>query len=257
MIGDTDTGKTSLAARLAGALATAGFRVGVVDADLGQSEVGPPTMIGLGRVEGPIARLSAATLVELAFVGATSPAGHLAATVAATAKMVTRARWTGFDRVLVDTSGLVTGDLGRALKRAKIARIDPDLLVCLQRGDECEPLLAAYDRAGRPAVLRLPAAGGRRRTPEERRQHRERALRAYLADARPVDLRLGPVALRTVEGAEAVEGALAGVENAAGETLGLGRVIRVDRSASAVTVETPVAERAIAAVVVGWETFPS
>src|SRR3989442_7161458 len=50
ILGTSDTGKTSLTARLAGALAARGERVAVVDADVGQSEIGPPTTVGLGHV---------------------------------------------------------------------------------------------------------------------------------------------------------------------------------------------------------------
>src|SRR2546422_11318686 len=60
ILGTSDTGKTSLAARLAGALAARGDRVAVVDADVGQSGIGPPTTHGLGRGTGELARLAAA-----------------------------------------------------------------------------------------------------------------------------------------------------------------------------------------------------
>jgi polynucleotide 5'-hydroxyl-kinase GRC3/NOL9 len=97
----------------------------------------------------------------------------------------------------VDTSGLIQGELGRELKQHKIDLVDPDLVVCLQRGGECEHVLRPYAGAARPAVLRLaPSAATRRRSPEERRQHRERSLRDYFAGARVVTLDLDRVVLR-------------------------------------------------------------
>src|SRR5918999_822328 len=56
VIGEGDTGKTTLVTALANALVERGFRVAVLDADLGQSEIGPPTTIGLGRWTTPCAR---------------------------------------------------------------------------------------------------------------------------------------------------------------------------------------------------------
>jgi len=197
VIGETDAGKTSFTTFLAGALLERGASVGVVDADLGQSDIGPPTTVGLGRLRLPVERLEDAEVVGLYFVGSTSPQGHLLPTVAGTRAMVQKALRLGFDRVIVDTSGLVQGELGRLLKQHKIDVVEPDLVLVLQRNGECEHILRPYAAGDRPTVLRLaPAGAGRRRSQEERRQHRERSLQAYLAGGRPVSLDLGRVILR-------------------------------------------------------------
>ena len=255
VLGASDTGKTSLVTRLAGELARQGFRVGVVDADLGQSEIGPPTTIGLGRVDGPLPRLAAAHLEALYFVGATSAAYELRATALGAGAMVARARAAGLDRVLVDTSGLIASGLGRALKEAKIRAIDPDLLICLQRATECEHILARYADAARPEILRLPAlAPGRRRSAEERRRHRHVALAAYFAGARRVEIDLARVATRR-DATRPRDGTLVGLLDGTGETLGIGRIAGVDGPGRRLTVETPVAADAIARVIVGRETY--
>jgi len=197
VIGETDTGKTSFTTFLADTLLRQGLSVGVVDADLGQSDIGPPTTIGLGRLRPPVARLADAEVVGLYFVGSTSPQGHLLPTVLGTRLMVDKARRLGFDRVIVDTSGLVQGEMGRLLKQHKIDLVDPDLVLCLQRNGECEHILRPYRGGTRPTVVRLASSGAtRRRSPEERRQHRERSLQAYFAGARPVSLDLTRVIVR-------------------------------------------------------------
>ena len=81
--------------------------VGVVDADLGQSDIGPPTTVGLGRLCPPVERLADAEVLGLYFVGSTSPQGHLLPTVLGTRMMTEKALRLGLDRVIVDTSGLV------------------------------------------------------------------------------------------------------------------------------------------------------
>jgi polynucleotide 5'-hydroxyl-kinase GRC3/NOL9 len=197
VLGGTDTGKTSLVTYLAGALLAGGRSVAVVDADLGQSEIGPPTTVGVGRLRGRFERLADAEVAGLYFVGATSPCGRLVETVLGTQRMTERALQLGVDCVLVDTCGLVLGEFGRRLKQAKIDLVAPDLVVCLQREGECEPILRPYAGGRPPAIVRMevsPAA--RRRSPDERRQHRERAMQAYLGGARPVTLDLGRVVLR-------------------------------------------------------------
>ena len=45
-IGDVDTGKTTLITYILNKLVKQGLKVGIIDADIGQSDVGPPTTIG-------------------------------------------------------------------------------------------------------------------------------------------------------------------------------------------------------------------
>lgn len=49
ILGGSDTGKTSLVEYIANLLVSK-FKVGIVDCDMGQSHIGPPTTIAWGRV---------------------------------------------------------------------------------------------------------------------------------------------------------------------------------------------------------------
>lgn len=264
VIGDSDTGKTTLVTALADALRLPDGAVGVVDADLGQSEIGPPTTIGLGRVARPLGRLVEADLLALHFVGRTSPAGDLPGTVAGTRHLVDRARQFGLRRVIVDTSGLVSGDLGRSLKQAKIERVDPDLVICVERAGECDHIVRPLLGRSRPAVLRVPAApGARARSAEARRQHRLQRLRAYFAPARSVRLDLRRVALRpqlaleegAPAGGEQFNLVLAGLDWEGGETLALGRVREIDLAARQLMVDTVIEPNLVRAVRLGRERY--
>jgi polynucleotide 5'-hydroxyl-kinase GRC3/NOL9 len=260
VLGATDAGKSTLVTSLAGALAAAGHTVGVVDADLGQSDVGPPTTVGLGRVAGPIDRLADAQLIGLEFLGATSPARCMRETAEATARLVRRGLESGCDRVLVDTSGLVEGPFGLALKRQKIDRVAPDVLLVLQRADECEPILRLYANRPRLRIVRLAVAATARRSAAARRLARHRALRAHLAGAVPVTLDLTRVPARAAPAMRGltvveVEGALVGLDDAHGRTLGLGWVTALDMTKARLTVDTRVDGRAIAAVAIGRESY--
>jgi polynucleotide 5'-hydroxyl-kinase GRC3/NOL9 len=127
--------------------------------------------------------------VALYFVGAISPRGHLIPMVAGTKRLVDGARRLDVGQVIIDTCGYISADGGQALKYYQIDLIDPDLVVCLQRGTECEPLLLAFRYGRQPRILRLRASPAcRRRSPDERRRHRERAMRTYLARPRVVSL---------------------------------------------------------------------
>jgi len=259
IVGESEAGKTSLTAWLAGELAAAGDRVAVVDADLGQSEIGPPTTVGLGRIHGRVTRLADAECIALEFVGATSAARCLRETALATARLVDRARALAFDRILVDTSGLVAGDFGRALKRLKIDAVRPDLLVLVQRAGECEHIARAYEAAGAPVIARVAAlASPVRRTPTLRRLHRERALAAALEGA--VDVEVAGDRLVTISGdlvslTPDLVDSLVAVRGAEGAVQGLGWI--KETGERTVTIATAVASADVAAVVVGREKHRS
>jgi polynucleotide 5'-hydroxyl-kinase GRC3/NOL9 len=258
VIGQSEAGKTSLVTALAVALAAGGLAVAVVDADVGQSEIGPPGTVGLGRAVGAMTRLGDAQPVALSFVGATSPAREMTAVVRGTERLVGRARALDAARILVDTSGLVAGDFGRALKRRKIDAVKPDLLIALQTSAECEHILAAYAGRERPAIVRMPAlVQPRRRSDVDRRRHRTAALAAYMTKARPLTLDTRRVSVRSVRGeplsGEGILGALVGIEDEAGDVLGVGVVRDFDAGASMLTVNTPLAGGAVAGILVGQE----
>jgi polynucleotide 5'-hydroxyl-kinase GRC3/NOL9 len=258
VLGGTDAGKTTLVTGLAGALAGAGHTVGVVDADLGQSDVGPPTTVGLGRVRRSIERLAEADLVALEFLGATSPARCLRETAEAAARLVRRALELGCDRVVVDTSGLVAGPFGLALKRLKIDRVAPDVLVVLQRADECEPILDATVGTPGRATIRLAAATTARRSPAARRQTRWRALQAHLAGSAEVSLDLTRIAVRAAPAARGLnlaEGVLVALDGPDGRTLGLGWVRGADATPARLVVQTAVDPVKIRAVAIGRERY--
>jgi polynucleotide 5'-hydroxyl-kinase GRC3/NOL9 len=256
IVGAGDTGKTSLAAGLAGTLAGRGARVAVVDADVGQSEVGPPTTVGLGRVAGPLPRLRDAELLALEFIGDTSPVRHIGQTADATGRLVRRALADGFEHVIVDTGGLVQGALGLALKRAKIRAIDPDLVIVVQRRDESEPLAQALTVGARPVVLRVAASpAATRRTQTQRRAHRDSAFRESLDGAPAVEVPHDRVMARGRDAPAPVTGLVVGLYDAAGQALGIGRVRSAETGC--VVVETRVDPARIAGVIVGRAVWPA
>lgn len=181
LLGATDTGKTTFLTWLANILLGREQRIAIVDADVGQSSLGPPTTIGLSLVAEPFERLQELAPVGLYFVGATSPRGHLLPVIIGTKRLVDRARRLGGGQVIIDTCGFIGVEGGQMLKHYQIDLVDPDVVVCLQRGEECEPILLALRHRQRPIILRLRASRAcRRRSIEERRRYRQRALQTYL-----------------------------------------------------------------------------
>jgi polynucleotide 5'-hydroxyl-kinase GRC3/NOL9 len=181
LLGATDTGKSTFLTWLANILLVQEQRIAIVDADVGQSSLGPPTTLGLSVVTTPFERLQELPPARLYFVGATSPRGHLIPMIVGTKHLVDWAQRLDVGQVIIDTCGFISADGGQALKHYQIDVVDPDVVVCLQQAQECETILLAFRYRQRPRILRLRASSAcRRRSMEERRQHRERALRTYL-----------------------------------------------------------------------------
>ena len=253
VVGASDAGKTTLVAALASDLAARGLNVGVVDGDVGQSEIGPPTTVGLGRVRGRIARLSDAELIAFQFVGVTSPARDIRGVVDATARMVRRAHAERLERVFVDTSGLVLGWPGHQLKERKIEAVDPDLVLFLERGDECAPIVGRFTDRSRPNVVRLAARGRQgSRSQITRREHRVQAFDAYLRNARSAEFARSLLELPSGLNEADVVGGVCGLDDADGNTIALGLIEELSRDTVRVRTPLPRSTR-VARIRVGRE----
>lgn len=187
VLGGCDSGKTSLVEALASVLAESG-RVGLVDQDLGQSHLGPPTTIGCAVLEGSFPGWPNVKTEQLFFVGAITPVGNLLPTITGTQRMFEVARERA-DKVLIDTTGLVDHGPGKALHQNVIDLIRPDLVLALQREKELEHILAPFGNCEEPEICRLPVSSEvRLKTRHERAAYRDQQFREYFRTARRMSL---------------------------------------------------------------------
>jgi polynucleotide 5'-hydroxyl-kinase GRC3/NOL9 len=134
VLGGTDVGKSSFCRLLCGRLASLHQRVALLDADLGQKVVGPPACVSLASCTA-----DSVDLLRIRFVGEASAAANIPGVIAATARL---AGSSSIDRLVVNTSGLITGP-GIPLKRWKLDALDADHIVAIARHDELAPVLQA------------------------------------------------------------------------------------------------------------------
>jgi len=137
LLGQTDTGKTTFAKELINICIDRNKRVALVDSDVGQSTIGPPTTIGLKIIQKKEDILSN-NYSHLYFVGSTSPRGHFLPMVVGTYKL-SRIFLKNVDLTIIDTTGLVLGSYGQTLKFYKINLISPRYLVLFEKEDELGP----------------------------------------------------------------------------------------------------------------------
>lgn len=196
VLGGVDTGKTTLARYLIESLVSRGRRAALLDCDVGQSTLGPPTTIGLAIYSEPSDLKKPSHPVHLQFVGSTSPVGHLLPMIVGAKRALEMALESGAECVIIDTTGLISGPIALELKRRKIELLRPDYLIALEQGDELEPLLAPYRGCRELKVRRIRVSPQvSTRSAAARRDYRRRLFADYFARARRQAFRIDQVAL--------------------------------------------------------------
>jgi polynucleotide 5'-hydroxyl-kinase GRC3/NOL9 len=146
VIGSVDVGKTFLTTYFGNKLLNHGIRMGAVDSDVGQADIGPPTTMGLGVFERPVTLLYEVPLKGAYFVGSMSPSGHMLEFVVGMKWLVERGLKLA-DVVIVNTPGWISGGAGRCLQVYTEELVNPDVIVALQRERELEHLLACFKQS--------------------------------------------------------------------------------------------------------------
>ena len=197
VVGAVDIGKSTFCAAVALRALQYHKLVAVVDADIGQSDIGPPGTIGMGFAHPAMNELGDIPLSALYFIGDISPKGHFLDMVVGTQKMVQKALYLGAELVLVDTTGLVSGMVARKLKGFKIEAIRPNHLVALQKGGEVEHIVKGWEKTSWLRIYRLPPSPmATPRSFEERKENRERKLKGHFADSQLYELPIENIAFR-------------------------------------------------------------
>ncbi|MCS7266337.1 MAG: Clp1/GlmU family protein, partial [Armatimonadetes bacterium] len=197
VVGAIDTGKTTFCAFLARTLFERGLKVAVVDADLGQSDIGLPTTIGMGFVTKPFDRLDEVPCLASYFVGSISPVGFLLPTVTGTKLMAERAMALGADAVVIDTDGLVQGGAGFALKQHTFELLRPTHVVLLQRAKELSNFQRQWEGIVWTKVISLPVPNFvAEKTREQRRMFREQKFRRWISNCGEILLPLPQIRFR-------------------------------------------------------------
>jgi len=246
IIGEVDSGKSSLCTFLANKCLDETGKVGVVDTDVGQGDIGPPTTISSSVVQAPIIGLHKATPEVSFFVGDTSPS-LVPDKVVTLATRLKKRITSSAEIVVVNTDGWLAEFNALRHKQMLLEEIQPDLVIALSRSDEIiDPLL---DRV-RFASLKLPSSlFARARSKEERKKARDAGYRRFLQGSH----KLGVGQETRVRMFDQLEqtvflenrrfrGSVVGLLNQSEELLNIGRINRVENGKALVetrTDETP------------------
>ncbi|RLG48935.1 MAG: hypothetical protein DRN90_02865 [Thermoproteota archaeon] len=187
LLGGIDVGKSGLFAFLANKLVSSGLKLGLIDADIGQSDIGPVGTIGLSLIEETIIHPSLTDPDFLFFVGDNTPRGHLLPMVIGTRKLLDTAKRKGADVILINTTGYIHSSPARALKRFKILATEPTKVVILQRKDESEHIVKLIPRSSE--IIKIPVSRSiRRKNRSYRVLFRQNNIKRYLNGARSMKI---------------------------------------------------------------------
>ena len=182
VMGGVDSGKTSFCTYLANKALKRRRKIAIIDGDLGQSDIGPPSTIGFSLVTTPIKDLFEMEAENAYFVGLTSPSRAVNRVVEGLNTLKGRVLETGINFLIVNTDGWIEGEDAARYKVRLTERVAPDIVVGIQQGDELTPILTALKGTKTLIIDSPPVIHKRNR--EKRKVLRELSYKKYLKEAR-------------------------------------------------------------------------
>ncbi|MFQ6081401.1 MAG: Clp1/GlmU family protein [Candidatus Bathyarchaeia archaeon] len=196
VMGGVDSGKTSFCTYLANKALKRKRKIAIIDGDLGQSDIGPPSTIGFSLVTTPIKDLFEMEAENAYFVGLTSPSRAVNRVIEGLNTLKGRVLETGINFLIVNTDGWIEGEDAARYKVRLTEKVAPDIVVGIQQEDELTPILTALKGAKTLVIDSPPVIHKRSR--EKRKVLRELSYKKYLKEARVQSFPLNWV---SVEGA--------------------------------------------------------
>jgi polynucleotide 5'-hydroxyl-kinase GRC3/NOL9 len=229
IVGASDVGKSTLCAYLVNKLIQDGQNVSLVDADIGQTDLGPPTTIAHAVATQPIASLQELSVDRRLFIGDISPSGVERRLIKGIQRLSSE---NGKSLTIVNTDGWIADLAAMLYKVNLLTEVTPDLVLALAYSNELEGILgnASFN------ALKVDASKEvLERSRVDRRAIRTEGYRKFLEGAvtQNIDLKKTQLSLQPLDRAEiAGDGALrnliVGILDARGFLLEIGILIDVE-----------------------------
>jgi polynucleotide 5'-hydroxyl-kinase GRC3/NOL9 len=250
-LGAADTGKTTLIKAMAERL-VGNQSVGIIDADIGQSHIGPPTTVGWAVAEKSGFDFSKLGVQGISFVGDVTPSGHLLQLTAGIVRCVERALKIS-KLVLIDTPGFVKGPAACALWWTVQRILQPHVIVAAQRNNELRDILAGLNSLDFQLELIEVPQDIPLKSMQERRDYRPEKFREYFHDAETFNIDLSKTAVQ-MSGYGDIVGRLVSLRDSGGNDLAVGVVTEWKENIAAIKAP-PIDIDQVRCVVVGDVTI--
>lgn len=195
VIGGPDTGKTTLVWNIAKSLVQS-YSTAIVDLDMGQSHIGPPTTIAWAKMAREAEGWSQLKARDLYFTGTVSPVKSLLPTIVG-AGLITEKALNAVEKVIIDTTGLISEPAGRILKQFKIDLLMPDVIIAIESKSELSHILEPFNFCKKPKIVKLATSHDAKiKTPINRIEYRFKKMREYLKNAFTLEIPRDKVGIR-------------------------------------------------------------
>jgi len=189
IFGEVDTGKTFFSTYIVNKLLAKNLIPSVLDCDTGQSDIGPPSTLGVAVFKKPILFMTEVEPNKLYFVGSHSPSEHFLYYLCGFTKLV-KYGIEDSDIVIIDTPGWVLGDGGRMLRNSEVEILRSlgtnFVVILLQRKNEVEHLVVTLPK---DKVIKLAVSKKASYTSaEERKKLREFVYKKYFSQLEKIEL---------------------------------------------------------------------
>ncbi|MCD4784237.1 MAG: hypothetical protein K8T10_10500 [Candidatus Eremiobacteraeota bacterium] len=183
VLGGVDTGKSTFVRWIANELLYRGVKPAIVDCDVGQSDIGPPTTIGMAVIKKHFSGYDEISADGIYFTGDVKPEGRLLQGLTGTIKMVEKAKTESCSHIILNTTGWIHG-AAIFYKHCKIDAFSPGMLVAFQKEKELYPITSPYRKmTSINSFFIVPTSAARQRDRDERRKNRSEHFFRYFKNA--------------------------------------------------------------------------
>ncbi|MCM8819075.1 MAG: polynucleotide 5'-hydroxyl-kinase [Candidatus Omnitrophica bacterium] len=194
-IGGPDTGKTTLIKNIANFLFENKQDIYILDCDIGQSNVGPPTTIGYAKLTEKIKDDFYLNPDKFYFVGSVTPVNCIIEFLTGISRIndyISKIR----GKFLIDTTGYIK-DIGISLKIHKIEILRPDFVILLEKENELEYIIRFLKNSTisyrRIKIENLPS-----KSLEERADYRKARFFEYFQNLKEIELNLNDISVKII-----------------------------------------------------------
>ncbi|WP_460173050.1 Clp1/GlmU family protein [Vulcanisaeta sp. JCM 14467] len=191
VLGAMDVGKTTVTTMLVNKGVREGLKVGVIDGDPGQNDIGPPTTISASVATGFITHLTQLRNLRSIFVKTTSIEYAWDYVLSSISKLVNELRHNyNADMVVINTDGWVSEPTAVRFKLEMVKRVGADYAIVIRRGDEINDLLKELMSTARNTIVLPSPPNARVRDRDDRKIRREMGYSKYLMPSRELTINL-------------------------------------------------------------------
>jgi polynucleotide 5'-hydroxyl-kinase GRC3/NOL9 len=183
IVGGVDRGKTTLCTYMANRALSHNIITAVVDADVGQTSIGPPATISYGILTKQVTDLFALEPTAIHFIGQTCPTHAIERVAHALTSITAQILEAEVPFTVINTDGWIEGPIAREFKLTLLRKLRRGIVIGIQLGREAEHILHPAEEMGCEVFRLLTSTHAHGRDRDTRRELREQGYMKYLKNA--------------------------------------------------------------------------